>query len=105
MILLNKEKNYAFRKRMLEIHPKDIRQEGLLPRDGEFVIENGLSIHENGAQTAAGGFTAAFYAVAAVPAHKINQQEIGVNMVSDVSAVEPDCDFHHSSPPSCVILR
>jgi len=43
--MLKKEKNYAFRKRMLEIHPKDLRQEGLQPREDEFVIQNGFSIH------------------------------------------------------------
>lgn len=39
-----KEKNYDFRKRMLEVHEKNIRDYNLVPNKNEFVIEDGIYI-------------------------------------------------------------
>ena len=43
-IHLKNEKNYAFRKRMLQIHEKNIRNHNLTPDDNEFVIDDGIFI-------------------------------------------------------------
>ncbi len=47
--MLQKEQRYDFRKRMLEIHKKDIRKKDLNPGNNEFSIESGviISIPEN----------------------------------------------------------
>lgn len=42
--MLMKERNYDFRKRMLEVHEKNIRNYNLMPNESEFVIEDGISI-------------------------------------------------------------
>ncbi len=42
--MLQKEQNYEFRKRMLAIHEKDVRDPALLPQADEFVIEDGLYV-------------------------------------------------------------
>ena len=43
--MLKKENNYDFRKRMLEIHEKNIRNYSLKAKDTEFEIQDGLVIH------------------------------------------------------------
>lgn len=42
--MLNKEKNYDFRKRMLKIHEKNIRNYSIKAQDNEFEIEDDLTI-------------------------------------------------------------
>lgn len=42
--MLSKEKKYEFRKRLLEIHKKNIRNLSLKPETDEFVIKNGFEI-------------------------------------------------------------
>lgn len=43
--MLKKEKNYEFKKRMLEIHRKDIRDTALLPAEDEFEFADGVVIY------------------------------------------------------------
>ena len=42
--MLQKEKKYDFRKRMLQVHKPDIRNKALLPTEDEFVIQNGCTV-------------------------------------------------------------
>ncbi|MBQ7109196.1 MAG: hypothetical protein IJN99_02400 [Clostridia bacterium] len=43
--MLKTEKNYEFRKEMLQVHEKDIRNKALLPSTTEFEIKNGFVIN------------------------------------------------------------
>lgn len=43
--MLKKEKNYEFRKRMLEVHKKNIRNNALLPNDNEIALSDGTIIY------------------------------------------------------------
>lgn len=42
--MLTKEQNYDFRKAMLQVHKKDLRDELIIPESDDFEITNGMSI-------------------------------------------------------------